>query len=388
MLPANAPPLLVMSDVHLNYASQAPHVADLARLVHEFPRAELVLAGDVFDLSRDPPRRDPAESIVALLRHHRSLFDALRSHLSGGGRLTLIAGNHDAAVADHRVREALLDALDLTPDAPLETEPWFVRRGRVHIEHGHLYDPDNAPAHPLALWSYATEPLGIALTRRFLAPTGALDMAHAHETTPVAALVRAFELFGARAPLVVARYFATAIRLCAEAGRQSGLALERQLGEGALDTFARQTGLPKDLLAELANAGADPTHHRFTDTFMRLYFDRVVATLSLLFGASTLIAKKSPAGAAVAAVSGAYLGRSLKRKSRYSGIVEQRLREAAGRVAERTDAELVIFGHTHREDAAPRYLNSGSFAYSRTMGRPYILLERGREPECRYAKYS
>lgn len=389
MLPANAPPLLIVSDVHLNYATSAPHAADLARLIGEFPRAEIVLAGDVFDLSRDPPRRDSAASIVELLAHHRALFDAFHSHLSTGGKVTLIAGNHDAAVADHRVRSALLEALGLQENAPLETEPWFLRRGRVHVEHGHLYDPDNAPAHPLALWSHATEPLGIALTRRFLAPTGALDMAHAHETTPLAALRRSVELFGARAPIVVAQYFATAIRLCVEAGRQSDVTLERQIGESALESYATQAGLPADLLAELASAGAHPTHLRFSDTFMRLYFDRVFATLSLLMGASTLIVRRSAAGAALAALSAAYLGTSVKKnKSRYSGVIEQRLREAAGRVAEKTDAELVVFGHTHREDQGPRYLNSGSFAYTRTQGRPYILLEHGAVPERRYFKSS
>lgn len=385
MLPSDFPSLLIASDVHLNYAGSEPHAAALARLFTMFPRAEFVLAGDIFDLSRDPPRSDPTASIIDLLRHHRAVFDAIRAHVSGGGRLTFIAGNHDAALADPRVHVALLEALGVQAGAPLAIEPWFLRRGRVHIEHGHLYDPDNAPAHPLALWSHATEPLGIALTRRFLAPSGALDLAHAHETTPLAALVRAFELFGAKAPLVVAQYFATATRLCIEAGRQNGVHLERELGNSALEAYARQTGIPKDVLAELVDAGATPTHHRFSDTFMRLYFDRVIATLSLLFGASALLMRRNATGAAVAAVSGAYLGTSVKKnKSRYSGVIEQRLRQAARRVADKTSAELVVFGHTHREDDAPGYLNSGSFAYGRNPGRPYIFIESGREPERRH----
>src|SRR5690606_16338269 len=116
--------------------------------------------------------------------------------------------------------DALLDALEVDRRARLEVSPWFVRRGSVHVEHGHLYDPDNAPSHPLAPWSIATEPLGIALTRRFLAPNGVFAFAHAHETTPLAGLLRTFRLYGPRAPLIVYRYFATAIRLCLEAGRQ------------------------------------------------------------------------------------------------------------------------------------------------------------------------
>ncbi len=385
MLPAHAEPLLVLSDVHLNYNGSRSTGEALAALARRATGAELVLAGDIFDLSREPPEHDPAEAIANLLRHHESVRDAFHAHLSAGHRLTLIAGNHDAALADERVRRGILEALDVQEGARLEVYPWFVRRGGVHIEHGHLYDPDNAPSHPLALWCYATEPLGIALTRRFLAPTGALKLAHAHETTPLAGLKRSYELFGARAPLVVAQYFGTAIRLCVEAGRQHEVAAELSRGESALPRYAELTGVPANALAELVRAGADPTHHRFSDTFMRLYFDRVVATLSFLFGASTLAVRRSPVAAAVVAAAGMYLGTSVKRgTSRYSGVIEQRLRDAAHVVAQTTDAALVIFGHTHREEDAPTYLNSGTFGYARSGGRPYIWLESGRAPERRH----
>src|SRR5690606_21193980 len=104
-----------------------------------------------------------------------------------------------------------------------EVSPWFVRRGGVHIEHGHLWDRDNAPLHPLDDWSAATEPLGVALMRRFVARRGALEFAHAHDTTPVAGLARAFALYRFRAPLVIAQYFATAGALCFEAGKRRKL---------------------------------------------------------------------------------------------------------------------------------------------------------------------
>ncbi|HMJ15249.1 MAG TPA: metallophosphoesterase [Polyangiaceae bacterium] len=385
MLVAGAEPLLILSDVHLNYNGSQGTGEHLALLTRRSQGAELVLAGDIFDLSRESPGYDPAEAIASLLRHHHDVRAAFRDHLSAGHRVSLIAGNHDAAVGEERLRKALLATLDVQSDARLELYPWFIRRGGVHIEHGHLYDPDNAPSHPLATWSYSTEPLGIALTRRFLAPSGALQLAHAHETTPVRGLIRAYELFGARAPLVVAQYFATAIRLCLEAGRQEALTEERERGRNALPRYAELTGVPLRALAELVRAGAEPTHHRFTDTFMRLYFDRVVATLSLLFGASTFALRKSPVAAAVTALSGTYLGASVKRgKSRYSGVIEQRLRDAAGYVVRITGAELVIFGHTHSEDDAPCYLNSGSFGYARNKARPYIWIEPGRSAERRH----
>src|SRR6185295_18274886 len=105
--------------------------------------------------------------------------------------------------------------------------------------------------HPLAVFSPDTEPLGVALTRRFLAPSRALAFAHAHETTPLHGLLRSFRLFGVRSPVVILRYFATAIRLCARAGRQSGVAEELAAGESALQEFADACGLAADLLQEL-----------------------------------------------------------------------------------------------------------------------------------------
>ena len=65
--------------------------------------------------------------------------------------------------------------------------------------------------------------------------------------------------------------------------------------------------------------------------------------------------------------------------NRYSGLTEQRLREAAALVADATDASLVVFGHTHREDEAPRYVNCGSFGYPKRPGRPFVAVDcRGR----------
>jgi hypothetical protein len=37
----------------------------------------------------------------------------------------------------------------------------------------------------------------------------------------------------------------------------------------------------------------------------------------------------------------------------------------------------VVFGHTHVEDDAPGYMNSGTFGYNRDGARPYLVLEGG-----------
>jgi UDP-2,3-diacylglucosamine pyrophosphatase LpxH len=320
--------------------------------------------------------------VLALLQARPELCHALRRHLLAGTPVTLLAGNHDAATAAEAVRTGLLEFLELAPAAPLETAPWFIRRGTTHIEHGHFYDPDNAPAHPLAPWSPLTEPLGVALTRRFLAPYNVLDFAHAHETTPAAGIWRAFELYRARTPLVIAQYFKTAIRLCAEPGRKRQLAEERELGSMAISEYASAWGLHESIVEELASAGASPTHQRFKDVFMRLYFDRILAALGLTSAAGLGVFAGSTTGLGLAAVCAAYLAVSASTGSRYSGRPEQRLRDAAARIRETSGAELVIFGHTHREEDERQYINCGSFVFSRRDGRPYIHVDAGVAQRC------
>jgi len=368
-----ARPLVVLSDVHLSEMSGFGTGRDLSRLIQSHPGYEVVLAGDVFDFSLDPPKSDPAVSVRRLLERHPELCAALRGHLGTGGRTTLIAGNHDAAAGEPRVREAILASLGLASRSPLSISPWFVRRGRVHIEHGHVYDPDNAPVHPLAPWSVDREPLGVALTRRFLAPTRAFSFAHEREATPLSALLRAFRLYGARAPIMVARYFAAASVLWLRAGRRGSSSADSRI---ELERFAAQSGIDAELLRLLLHGCPSPTHLSRSATFFRLYFDRVLATLALTGGAAAALTTGSVPAAALSALGGAYLAVSVVRApSRYGGgQTERRLRDAAHRVALATGAELVILGHSHREDAGPHYLNSGSFGFPERRGRPFIVV--------------
>jgi predicted phosphodiesterase len=50
------------------------------------------------------------------------------------------------------------------------------------------------------------------------------------------------------------------------------------------------------------------------------------------------------------------------------------LREAALRIRELSGARLVLFGHTHLEHDEDGYINTGSFAYPRQPGRPYVTV--------------
>lgn len=368
-------PIIVTSDLHLSADASAGTVSDLAQLMRDNSGHEFVLAGDVFNLSWEAPGRSSVEAVLALLSAHPELASALRGHLASGAPLTLLAGNHDAGLISAEVRDALLHKLELAANAALEIAPWFVRRGGVHIEHGHFYDPDNAPAHPLAEWNPETEPLGIAITRRFVRPSGAHHFLHAHDTTPLAGIAKAFRVYGARTPLIIAEWFRVAGRLCVETRRPDRFEAERSAGESALLEFARLVELDPEVLRTLLEGGAVPTHRDFQKTFMRLYFDRVFASVGLLLSGAAYLAWKSRAAGVAGLLAGLYLIQSVQRTgNRYEDLPVERLRAAATRVRELTAAQTVIFGHTHQVDEGNGYANSGSFGYSQ-HGRPYVRVD-------------
>jgi predicted phosphodiesterase len=373
-------PLAIASDVHLEQNGSERSAARLAKLIRGHAAHEVVLAGDIFNLSLDVPSRNPSESVQSTLAQYPDLIAAIQQHLAAGHALTLIGGNHDAGLVSRGTRERLLALCGVTDDARLTIEPWFIRRGGVHIEHGHVYDPDNAPAHPLAVWSPETEPLGISLTRRFLAPHDAFTFAHAHHTTPLQGLTHAFKTFRGRAPLIVVHYFAIASRLVAEAAVPERLGAEKARGSAALEAFVSRTGLSPDVVHSLLEALPRPTHEDFKQTFFRLYFDRVLATLGVAGGATRLLlggATGGVVGGAMALSGALYLHRSVKRGvDRYSSLPVKRLYAGAELVRRVTGAELVVFGHTHCEDEAEGYKNSASFSYTSRPGSPYLLIDR------------
>ncbi|MCA9646344.1 MAG: hypothetical protein KC492_36900, partial [Myxococcales bacterium] len=339
-------------------------------------------AGDKFELSLEPRGSKLDASLRQLLTRTSELPRSLHTHLGAGHPVTLLVGNHDAELLTETGRDALLSSLDLNHSAPLSVAPWFIRRGGVHVEHGHLYDPDNAPTHPLACWKEGTEPLGIALTRRFLVPSGATYFAHAHQTTPLKGLLDAFIQYGVNAPRIVYQYFHAAILLTLESRSTSPqaqlLKQERYVGHGRLQDFAESVGLEIQLLTELLAGAVQPTHHDFSDTFMRLYFDRILCAVVGSLGSAALLPLSPPAALGLALLASAYLVQSIALQgSRYSEAPRERLRAAAARVAATSGADLVVFGHTHHEDEAPGYINSGSFAFGRQESHSCLVIEDG-----------
>lgn len=386
-------PCLILSDTHLSRDHGQSTGKALGRLVAEHRGAELILAGDIFDLSLDPARVPLESSTDAALAAHPEFRDALRAHTAGGGKITLVPGNHDAALTNPSGVSALRRALGTPDDRQVEVSSWFLRRDGVHIEHGHLYDPDNSFAHPLADHSPRTEPLGTALMRRFVAPNDAIFFAHAHRTTPASGLRMTIEKWGARAPLVIVRYFVTAFGLVGDAAlRKGSRRRERSQGDARLLACAERTGLEPEVLRALVRVAEEPTHESFRRTFLRLYFDRIFAALSLTTGAGLLAAAglgaANPAsGALLSALGGGYLLQSvLREKNRYGGRIVEDVEDSAHLVRRVTGADLVILGHTHVPVAQPGYVNLGSFGFGRPE-RPYVLLDTsGRATPLRFPR--
>ena len=363
-----------MGDVHLAARSREAVGAALSELIRRHPEHEVILNGDSFDLSTDPPETPASDSVSRLMSTHAGVTEAIRHHLARGARLTFVVGNHDAALASAPVQAALRSAVG-TDTARLGFAPWLVRRGGVHVEHGHLYDPDNAPTHPLAPWTLKTEPLGIALMRRFVAPSAMWEFAHGEETTPLAGLLRTFRTQKLRAPGKVFHYYRTAAALTREAGRQPGIDGERASGARAVSAYAEEVGVAPDALHALATASAVATHHRRGATFQRLYLDRSLAT-ALLVAALGASAVGGGAGPGVAAVAASYLGFSVSRgTNRYRGLLETRLAEAATRIRGLTGAAQVVLGHSHRLALSDGYANPGSFAYPGQGPRRFVLVD-------------
>ena len=141
-------------------------------------RFSLILNGDVVDLLRIEPEPAPggargierrfgpavtpavaARLVRDILRGHEAFADALALVLAAGNDVVLLPGNHDLELQWEPVQEEVRRAVAARLDARgapkgaldgLRFEPWFFHEpGRIWIEHGCQYDPENAFRFPL-----------------------------------------------------------------------------------------------------------------------------------------------------------------------------------------------------------------------------------------------
>jgi UDP-2,3-diacylglucosamine pyrophosphatase LpxH len=372
---------LVLSDVHLGEGHGRDAGCALARLLTEHTHKDLIFAGDTFDLTLGPKTESTGETLCRILAHHEPVRAALRAHLGRGNRVTVLPGNHDAALKQEETAGELLKSLEPPRDEALSVRDWFTNFGPAHIQHGHLYDADNAFAHPLAPFRIGAEPLGTALMRHFVGPSGALSFAHAHETSPVRGLVRAFREFGPRAPQIILLYFRVALALCLRAARKDELHADEQEGERALKELARKTGLPEEQLRALAELRESPTHLSAKETWHRLYLDQVSAGALFTFAATQALSNPGLSLPPALVATGLFIKRKLEPID-YHERMNEAARQAAHKIRELLGAELVVFGHTHSAHEEPGYVNLGSFGVAR-RARPYLVLREDGHHELR-----
>lgn len=367
---------LVLADLHLTRHTPEAVSRDLVRLVETHPGSRIVFAGDLFDLSAETPvPRD--RGIEEGLRRYPAVARALAEHVDRGGELCTVSGNHDAELGAEGMTGDLADALSITGEARgrVKTTPWFFRFGAVHIEHGHLYDPDNAPAHPLAV---SARSLGVHFVEQFIAPTGAFAYLNVNDGTPLKLFLSSFAWYGKRAPYVIYRFFHAATTALLESGpffeRQRARARQGQL---QLPLFAAEQNVDVDTAERVLAARAIPTFESLPQTFARLYLDRVAATLGVGAGVAAASLGHVVAGASLASASALAMAASWATgHNRYGGTVSERLESSARTIAETSGAKLVVFGHTHREAIRGPYANTGSFAFPRRApGRPFLEIE-------------
>jgi predicted phosphodiesterase len=360
---------LVLGDLHLTRYSQPAVASDLAALVGAHPGTRIVIAGDLLDLSAVRPQ----PTIAEMMNRNPVLRAALGAHLARGGELWLAAGNHDAELfeREHEIAGAL--SVDASARARLRTTPWFFRFGALHVEHGHLYDPDNAPAHPLVRGDPS---LGVHFVREFIAPTGAYAYLNENDQRPLALFLRAFSRYGLRAPYVIYRFFHASATALARSGPFYGARSEARQGCERVADFARELGVDVGATRRLVESAPRPTLESFSATFARLYLDRVFATVALAGGAALLGSGHAKIGAAALAAGAGVMAASwLSGPDRHRGTVIDRLREGAKLVSDATGARAVVFGHTHRETSTDGYANTGSFAFCPGTHRPYLEIE-------------
>jgi UDP-2,3-diacylglucosamine pyrophosphatase LpxH len=377
---------LVLGDLHLSTHAPRGAKADLVALLEAHRGARIVFAGDFFDLSAEVSsslrRREAfasqSRSVSAGFSAHASVAQALAEHVEREGEIVWLSGNHDCEIGEDA--SVIARALRLSPAAAarVKTTPWFYKQGGLHVEHGHLYAPDNAPPHPLAS-SRGT--LGVHFVEEFIAKTGAFAYLNANDDTPLRLLVSAFRWYGTRAPQVVYRYFRAAFAALGKSGRFYDGARDAARAEAGLEDFLASSGLDEETARALMAERATPTMSSMQATIARLYLDRVAATVALLAGMSAFALGKRRLALLLGAAGLGGLAWSWSRgHDRYGGKVPTRLDDAARRVARAAGASLVVFGHAHEIADREGYSNTASFAFPRGGGkRPYLEIEGSRD---------
>jgi len=385
----------------------------------------LVLNGDIFDLLRIEPEVPPgahglerrfgppvipevaARMVSDVLAGHPVFVEALADVLAGGAEVLHLCGNHDLEMqwspVQEQVRRALSGALERRGVAPalerLRFLPWFFHEpGRVWIEHGCQYDPENAFRFPLrgrlakapevAQVTVRDMPLGNFFQRYLYNAFGPLTFI----VPSSRANYRYFRFLLANQPRLLLRVARSHGRFLLQLLRrlarppEAGWQLAAETAHAAdLEALATSSGLGERLkvIDGLKARGADAA--RAASGLVRQTVKLVVgaaaatvAALALLTAASHAIdvlnfgfGLKALLSLVLYLLFGALIAAALVAAALRVPEDEppRPLRAAAQRIAELTGVPIVAFGHTHDEvvssiarQAGPAwYFNTGTW---------------------------
>ena len=340
--------------------------------------------------------------VEAVGRRHRAFFIALARFLSRGNRVEIISGNHDTefhwpttqtafcevvAAAWNEMpesqRDGAMSAAQLTDS--IAFHPWFFYdEGVAWIEHGHQYD--ECCSHEYQLYPRNPKSDEIVLNvdsagTRYV--TNRLPDAEAHmqeDWSALGYLKWGWELGFIKSVKTLSAYFDFSRALLrvwrAHTNRRARLEIERGHHQ-RLGALADKWSLPESKLARLDDLRRRPVIGHLRKLVAVLMLDKLIAYVSAaVIALLAILFVPLPWGAATAATSfllarlvTAYTGRG---RMIDAGMDLQLTSE---KILREVDAEIVVFGHTHRPvghqlESGSWYFNTGTWVPN---GRPGLL---------------
>jgi len=372
---------------------------------------KLVFNGDTFDLLRiEPEQPQPGASMsmrlygpestpataaytmADILHGHAAFVRAIARVLHAGHRVVFLPGNHDLEIqwqpVQNCIRRTLLKQVrELSSEADAERagecilfEPWFHHEpGRIWIEHGNQYDPDNAFTYQLrsnidieaAAQTEQDSPIGSFFQRylynqfgsiTFIVPSGRAN-------------VRYFRWLLINKPRLLANvatshfpFLLQVLRRIAKSGRTTDRL--RQLHEAQLDELAESSGLGETL----HQIDRLKVVHGSAAVFGKGIIRRVLKAVGLAVLLTFMVAglwfagfqaiTEMQAGFGLKAV--LFLGLNLifllltiaglaflLLRTPATKPQDRPLRDAAGFISQALNVPIVTFGHTHDEVVFP-----------------------------------
>ena len=416
---------VLLSDVHLTEvapsatvdwwsykrpdASQDATLNDfMAHLDAQRPRAYegtvLIFNGDTFDFdsvfthpeSDGPqPQGLPATEpwsvfkMRRLLDDHAAFVSGLAGFLARGNQVVFVMGNHDRELAFESVQAVLVGAL-VAQSPPgegarvasaVQFEPWFTYvPGVFYAEHGQQYDATCSYRDVLAPLAppdrkrdaELESSLGSVLGRRLLSCFGTINpFDDSSFLRSIGGYVKlAFTEYWPRRSFLFRYLYQSFATYWELRDRRRRVLAGWAPSEALYDAYASRKQVDPSVVRFLRRLMSVPVHDRVGDLMHELWIDRlllVVVTLGLtVMGLQHLTNWQELAFLAAVlplfAITARALGRgslALQERGRWGLVAEH--------VADKLDAPIIAFGHSHRPERRPlraggRYYNLGTWA--------------------------